>query len=55
VLSQAHEFYQYANVGDGDCLTEGDALPGQAFAASLRACAPQQSVNQLLAFWWSAV
>ena len=55
VLTQSHDFYQYANVGDGDCLTEAGVLPGQIFGASLRACAAQQPASQLLAFWWSSV
>jgi hypothetical protein len=53
VLSQAHDFYQYANLGDGDCLTQASALSGQTFAAGLSACSAQQPVGQLIAFWWS--
>ncbi|HSR87161.1 MAG TPA: hypothetical protein VLM11_23515 [Streptosporangiaceae bacterium] len=55
VLSDAHEFYQYANVSDGECLTRTDAQSGQIFGAGLSACSQQQPIEQLLAFWWSAV
>jgi hypothetical protein len=55
VLNQAHDYYQYANVGDGDCLTQAGELSGQTFAAGLSACSPQQPAGQLLAFWWSTL
>jgi hypothetical protein len=55
VLSQSHDFYQYANLGDGYCLTQTGVLPGQLFGASLSACAAQQPTDQLVAFWWSSV
>ena len=55
VLSQAHDFYQYANLGDGLCLTQTGVPPGQIFGASLAACAPEQPADQLVAFWWSSV
>jgi hypothetical protein len=53
VLSQAHDFYQYANIGDGSCLTQTGVLPGQIFGASLAPCAPSEPADQLIAFWWS--
>jgi hypothetical protein len=55
VLSQAHDFYQYANLHDGECLTQTGQLPGQIFGASLTACSASQSPDQLIAFWWSSV
>jgi hypothetical protein len=55
VLTQSHDFFQYANLADGDCLTQAGVLPGQVFGASLSACGAQQPANQLLAFWWSSV
>jgi hypothetical protein len=55
VLSEAHDFYQYANVSDGACLTRTGAQSGQGFVAGLSACSQQQPPEQLLAFWWSAV
>ncbi len=55
VLAQAHDFYQYANLGDGSCLTQMGVLPGQIFSASLAACSVSQPADQLIAFWWSSV
>lgn len=55
VLSQGHDFYQYASVSAGDCLTQAGVLPGPIFGASLKPCASAQPVDQLLAFWWSSV
>jgi hypothetical protein len=54
VLNRAHDFYQYANIGDRSCLTQTGVLPGQIFGASLAACAPSQPADQLIAFWWSS-
>jgi hypothetical protein len=53
VLSQGHNFYQYANLGDRSCLTEGSELPGSAWGASLSACSPSAPADQLIAFWWA--
>jgi hypothetical protein len=55
VLNQAHDFYQYTNLGDGSCLTQKGVLPGQIFGASLAPCSPSEPANQLIAFWWSSV
>ncbi len=55
VLSQAHDFYQYANLGDRACLTQQGEQPGPVFGASLAACSPSQPADQFIAFWWSAV
>ncbi len=55
VLSQAHDFYQYANLGDGSCLTQNGELPGPIYGAGLAACSPAAAADQLIAFWWSAV
>ena len=55
VMTQGHAFYQYANLGDGDCLTQTGELPGPIFGASLRSCVAQQPASQLLAFWWSTL
>jgi hypothetical protein len=55
VLTQAHDFYQYANLGDGSCVTQAGMEPGQIFGASLSACSSPQAADQLLAFWWSSV
>jgi hypothetical protein len=55
VMTDGHAFYQYANLGDGNCLTQTGELPGPTFGASLSACGAQQPANQLLAFWWSTL
>jgi hypothetical protein len=54
-LSQGHEFYQYANVGDGFCLTDTGLAAGQVYGAALAACKPSAPASQLIAFWWLAV
>jgi hypothetical protein len=51
VVAQAHDFYQYANLGDGSCLTQTGMLPGQVYGASLAACAASKPADQLIAFW----
>ena len=48
---QAHDFYQYANVGEGLCLTEKAAVPGPAYGAGLQACASGTPADQLIGFW----
>ena len=55
VMTEGHAFFQYANLGDGDCLTQTGELPGPTFGASLSACATRQPADQLLAFWWSTL
>jgi hypothetical protein len=55
VVSQGHDFYQYANLGDGECLTQSSEQSGQIFGAALAACSPSAPVDQLIAFWWSSV
>ena len=51
VAARAHDFYQYANLRDGSCVTQTGMLPGQVFGASLAACASSQPADQLIAFW----
>lgn len=55
VVSQGHDFYQYANLRSGACLTQASAQSGQAYGAALEACAPSAPASQLIAFWWSSV
>lgn len=55
VVSQGHDFYQYANLGDGVCLTQTGAQSGQVYGATLEACSPSAPADQLIAFWWSSV
>lgn len=53
VLSDGHDFYQYANLSNGSCLSEAGELPGSVWSASLSACSPSAPASQLIAFWWS--
>ena len=55
VLTQAHDFYQYANLGDGSCLTQTGVLPGEIYSASLADCVASQPADQLIAFWFASV
>ena len=54
VVSQGHDFYQYANLADGACLTQTGEQSGQVFGAALAACSPSAPTDQLIAFWWSS-
>ncbi len=53
-LAQGHDFYQYASLGNGSCLTETGPLPGPVWGASLSPCSPSAPTNQLIAFWWAS-
>jgi hypothetical protein len=53
-LADNHDFYQYANLKTGSCLTESAELPGPVWGASLSACSPSAPTNQLIAFWWAS-
>ena len=53
VLAQGHDFYRYANLSTGNCLTETFVLPGPSWKARLEPCSPQTQTNQLVAFWWA--
>jgi hypothetical protein len=55
VVSQGHDFYQYSNLGNGDCLTQTGQQSVQVFGAALAACSPSAPADQLIAFWWSSV
>jgi hypothetical protein len=55
VARKGHDFYQYANLGDGDCMTQTGEQSGQVFGAALATCSPSAPVDQLIAFWWSSV
>ena len=54
VLSEGHDFYQYANMSNRSCLTEGGELPGSVWGASLSACSTSAPVDHLIAFWWAS-
>jgi hypothetical protein len=53
--SQGHDFYQYASLSDGNCLTEAGELSGQVYGAALESCLAPAPPDQLIAFWWSSV
>ncbi len=55
VVSQGHAFYQYANLGDGACLTEAGGQSGPVYGAALETCLQSAPADQLIAFWWSSV
>lgn len=50
-----HDFYQYANLANGACLTQNGVTAGQIFHATMAACSPAKPVDQLVAFWWQSV
>jgi hypothetical protein len=53
-LTEGHDFYQYANLGTGSCVTETGELPGSVWGASLSGCSARAPTNQLIAFWWAS-
>jgi hypothetical protein len=55
VQIQGHDFYQYANLADGSCLTETAELSGPAHGAALQGCAAVPPSGQLIGFWWASV
>jgi hypothetical protein len=55
VVSQGHDFYQYANLGNGACLAEAAGQSGLVYGAALETCSPSAPADQLIAFWWSSV
>jgi hypothetical protein len=54
-LAQDHDFYEYANLGYGSCLTQATLPDGQLYPAGLSACRSPAPASQLIAFWWSSV
>ncbi len=51
LTQDGHDFYQYANLADGKCLSQPAATGAQ--DASLATCQPADPHSQMLAFWWS--
>jgi hypothetical protein len=49
-----HDFYEFANLGSGKCISQLTALAGRPGRAGLATCDPAEPVSQLIAFWWSA-
>jgi hypothetical protein len=54
VLVDGHDFYQFADMSSGKCITQGSGSAAQGLPAGLSACDPARPASQLLAFWWSA-
>ena len=52
-IAAGHDYYQYANWADGQCLTMTDRLADGDYATGIRPCAATQPASQLIAFWWS--
>lgn len=55
LIRDGHDFYQYANLADGKCLSQLTAVAGQPVAAGLTACDAAQPPSQMIAFWWLTV
>lgn len=55
VVRDGHDFYQYANLADGRCLSQLGVAPGELSGAGLARCDPVQPASQLIAFWWQSV
>jgi hypothetical protein len=53
VSSDGHDFYQFANLADGRCISRAAASGSGNYAADLASCGSQPA-SQLLAFWWTA-
>jgi hypothetical protein len=49
-----HDFYEFANLGSGKCISQLTTSPAQTAGAGLTTCDPTEPVSQLIAFWWSA-
>ena len=55
VVAAGHDYYQYANSGDGRCLTMAGPQSDGDYGTALAPCAQPQPPSQLIAFWWSSV
>ncbi|MBO0825350.1 MAG: hypothetical protein J2P27_16095 [Actinobacteria bacterium] len=54
VVTQGHQFFQYASLSSHSCLTETGVLPGPVFGAGVSACLSSAATSQLIAFWWAS-
>jgi hypothetical protein len=54
-VSGGHAFRQFANLGDGACLTRAGPQQDTVYGASLTSCRATAAASQLIAFWWSSV
>lgn len=50
-----HDFYQYASLANGSCLTQNGVIPGPVYGAALMPCSAARPKDQLVAFFWSSV
>lgn len=53
VLADGHDFYQFASLASGQCITQGSGSAALGSPAGLAACDPAKPASQLLAFWWT--
>jgi hypothetical protein len=55
VIAGGHDYYQYANSSDGQCLTMTGRQADGDYGTSLTPCAAAQPASQLIGFWWSSL
>lgn len=55
VIAAGHDYYQYANSSDGECLTMTGPQSDGDYGTGLAPCATAQPPSQLVGFWWSSV
>lgn len=53
VIAAGHNYYQYANSADGQCLTMTGRQADGDYGTGIRPCAATPPASQLIAFWWS--
>jgi hypothetical protein len=53
--NDGHDFYQYASLANGACLTQNGVTAGQIFHATMATCSAAKPPDQLVAFWWQSV
>lgn len=54
LVQDGHDFFQYANLGNGKCLSQVTLL-SQPGGAGLAACSPARPPSQMIAFWWLTI
>jgi hypothetical protein len=55
VIADGHDYYQYANSSDGQCLTMTARQADGDYGTGLTSCAAAQPASQLISFWWSSL
>jgi hypothetical protein len=53
VQLSGHDYNQYANAGNGRCISQAGSVSAQGDQASLEPCDPSRPISQLIALWWS--